>query len=85
MAAAFSTSRRRHYLFVLANGLAACGDHHSILTFTSRRRSWVRLETVKAFGEPMSAAVERRIGALRPGYYARSIRSALRQSSAVRT
>lgn len=58
-------------LLVLAHGLAACGDHHSILTFTSRRRSWVRLETVKAFGEPMSAQVERRIGALKPGYYTR--------------
>jgi nitric oxide reductase NorD protein len=58
-------------LLVLAHGLSACGDHHSILTFTSRRRSWVRLETVKAFGEPMSATVERRIGALKPGYYTR--------------
>ena len=58
-------------LLVLAHGLSACGDHHSILTFTSRRRSWVRLETVKAFGEPMSASVERRIGALKPGYYTR--------------
>jgi nitric oxide reductase NorD protein len=58
-------------LLVLAHGLAACGDHHSILTFTSRRRSWVRLETVKAFDEPMSPQVERRIGALKPGYYTR--------------
>ncbi|MFB9261623.1 nitric oxide reductase activation protein NorD [Bradyrhizobium erythrophlei] len=58
-------------LLVLAHGLAACGDHHSILTFTSRRRSWVRLETVKAFDEPISASVERRIGALKPGYYTR--------------
>lgn len=58
-------------LLVLAHGLAACGDHHSILTFTSRRRNWVRLETVKAFGEPMSAQVEGRIGALKPGYYTR--------------
>jgi nitric oxide reductase NorD protein len=58
-------------LLVLAHGLAACGDHHSILTFTSRRRSWVRLETAKGFGEPMSALVERRIGALKPGYYTR--------------
>jgi nitric oxide reductase NorD protein len=58
-------------LLVLAHGLSACGDHHSILTFTSRRRSWVRIEAVKAFGEPMSAAVERRIGALKPGYYTR--------------
>lgn len=58
-------------LLVLAHGLAACGDHHSILTFTSRRRNWVRIETVKAFGEPMSARVEQRIGALKPGYYTR--------------
>ena len=58
-------------LLVLAHGLAACGDHHSILTFTSHRRSWVRIETVKAFDEPMGAAVERRIGALKPGNYTR--------------
>ncbi len=68
-------------LLVLAHGLSACGDHHSILTFTSRRRSWVRLETVKAFGEPMGAAVERRIGALRPGYYTR-IGAAVRHAAA---
>lgn len=68
-------------LLVLAHGLSACGEHHSILTFTSRRRAWVRLETVKAFGEPMSVAVERRIGALRPGYYTR-IGAAVRHASA---
>jgi len=68
-------------LLVLAHGLSACGDHHSILTFTSRRRSWVRIETVKAFGEPMSAVVERRIGALKPGYYTR-IGAAVRHASA---
>jgi nitric oxide reductase NorD protein len=68
-------------LLVLAHGLSACGDHHSILTFTSRRRSWVRLETVKAFGEPMSGAVERRVGALKPGYYTR-IGAAVRHASA---
>jgi len=68
-------------LLVLAHGLSACGDHHSILTFTSRRRSWVRLETVKAFGEPMSGTVERRIGALKPGYYTR-IGAAVRHAAA---
>jgi nitric oxide reductase NorD protein len=67
-------------LLVLAHGLSACGDHHSILTFTSRRRSWVRLDTVKAFDEPMSGAVERRIGALKPGYYTR-IGAALRHAA----
>ena len=67
-------------LLVLANGLSACGDHHSILTFTSRRRSWVKLETVKAFDEPMTAQVEKRIGALKPGYYTR-IGAAVRHAS----
>lgn len=68
-------------LLILANGLAACGDNHSILTFTSRRRDWVRVETVKAFDEPMSAAVEARIAALKPGYYTR-IGAAVRHASA---
>ena len=68
-------------LLVLAHGLSACGDHHSILTFTSRRRSWVRIETVKSFQEPMGAAVERRIGALKPGYYTR-IGPAVRHAAA---
>ncbi|MCA1393024.1 VWA domain-containing protein [Bradyrhizobium sp. IC3123] len=68
-------------LLVLAHGLSACGDHHNILTFTSRRRSWVRLETVKAFGEPMSDVVERCIGALKPGYYTR-IGAAVRHAAA---
>ncbi|GGH12879.1 protein norD [Alsobacter metallidurans] len=66
---------------VLAHGLAACGDSHSILSFTSRRRSWVRVETVKGFDEPLSQAVERRIGALRPGYYTR-IGAAVRHAAA---
>lgn len=68
-------------LLVLAHGLSACGDNHSILTFTSRRRSWVRVETVKDFAEPMSPAVEARIGALKPGYYTR-IGAAIRHAAA---
>ncbi|WP_420963205.1 nitric oxide reductase activation protein NorD [Brucella sp. IR073] len=68
-------------LMTLAHGLAACGDNSSILTFTSRRRSWVRVETVKDFGEPMSARIERRIEALKPGYYTR-IGAALRHATA---
>ncbi len=58
-------------LLVLAEGLSACGDTHSILSFTSRRRDWVRLETIKDFDEPMSAAVRNRIASLKPGYYTR--------------
>ncbi|MCF3641720.1 nitric oxide reductase activation protein NorD [Rhizobium sp. TRM95111] len=68
-------------LLVLAHGLAACGDSHSILTFTSRRRSWVRVETVKDFGEPMGRSVEARIAALKPGFYTR-IGPAIRHAAA---
>ncbi len=68
-------------LSVIANGLSACGTNHSILTFTSRRRSWVRIETVKAFGEEMSGDVERRIASLKPGYYTR-IGAAIRHAVA---
>ena len=68
-------------LSVLAHGLSACGTNHSILTFTSRRRAWVRVETVKAFGEPMGNEVERRIAGLKPGYYTR-IGAAIRHASA---
>lgn len=68
-------------LLVLSHGLQACGDHHCILTFTSRRRSWVRIETVKAFGERMDHLVESRIAALKPGYYTR-IGAAIRHASA---
>jgi nitric oxide reductase NorD protein len=68
-------------LTVLAHGLAACGDSHSILTFTSRRRSWVRVETVKDFGEPMGRGVEARIAALKPGFYTR-IGPAIRHAAA---
>lgn len=68
-------------LTVLAEGLSACGDNHSILTFTSRRRNWVRVETVKDFREPMSASVRRRIEGLKPGYYTR-IGPAIRHATA---
>ncbi|MDR3435118.1 VWA domain-containing protein [Telmatospirillum sp.] len=66
-------------LAVLANGLAACGDDHAILTFTSRRRDWVRLESVKDFDEPFSTLITRRIAALKPGFYTR-IGAALRHA-----
>lgn len=68
-------------LSVLAHGLAACGDRHEILSFTSRRRDWVRIETLKRFDEPMGEAVEARIAALRPGFYTR-IGAAIRHASA---
>lgn len=68
-------------LTVLAHGLSACGTNHSIVTFTSRRRSWIRMETIKDFGEAMSGDVERRITGLKPGYYTR-IGAAIRHASA---
>ncbi|MCK4206126.1 nitric oxide reductase activation protein NorD [Brucella pituitosa] len=68
-------------LLVLANGIAACGDRCSILTFTSRRRSWVRVETVKDFDEAFSPTVEHRIAALKPGFYTR-MGAAMRHATA---
>lgn len=68
-------------LLVLAHGLAACGTNHSIVTFTSRRHSWVRMESVKDFADPMSAEVERRIAGLKPGYYTR-LGAAIRHAAA---
>ncbi|MBB3975623.1 nitric oxide reductase NorD protein [Rhizobium azooxidifex] len=68
-------------LLVLAHGLSACGSMHSILTFTSRRRSWVRIETVKGFDETISSATEDRIAGLKPGYYTR-MGAAIRHAAA---
>lgn len=68
-------------LTVLAHGLAACGDDHAILTFTSRKRDWVRVDSVKDFDEPFGPLVERRISALKPGFYTR-IGTALRHAAA---
>jgi nitric oxide reductase NorD protein len=58
-------------LDVFARGLDACGDSFAISTFTSRRRSWVRIETLKAFHETFSPRTVSRINAMRPGYYTR--------------
>lgn len=68
-------------LLVLAHGLEACGSNHAILTFTSRRRSWVRIETIKDFGVQVNEEVERRIDGLKPGYYTR-LGAAIRHAAA---
>jgi len=68
-------------LRVLSEGLSVCGDTHAIFTFTSRRRDWVRVETVKDFDEPTGPAVRRRIAALKPGWYTR-MGAAIRHASA---
>jgi nitric oxide reductase NorD protein len=67
-------------LDVFARGLDACGDQFSINTFTSRRRDWIRIDTVKGFGERFSPTVARRITNLKPGYYTR-MGAAIRHTS----
>jgi nitric oxide reductase NorD protein len=68
-------------LSVFLSGLAACGDENAVFTFTSRRRDWVRVQTVKGFDETFGPRVLRRIAALRPGYYTR-IGAAVRHTAA---
>ncbi|MFP5514415.1 MAG: nitric oxide reductase activation protein NorD [Alphaproteobacteria bacterium] len=68
-------------LLALTHGLTACGDDHAIYAFTSRRRDWVRVQTLKGFDEPLGPTVTRRIGALKPGYYTR-MGAAIRHASA---
>lgn len=64
-------------LLAFTHGLTACGDEHAIFTFTSRRRSWVNVSTVKDFDEKLDGNVVQRIQALKPGHYTR-IGAALR-------
>ncbi|MDR6774602.1 VWA domain-containing protein [Azospirillum sp. BE72] len=68
-------------LLALTHGLTACGDDHALYAFTSRRRDWVRVQTLKGFDEPLGPTVTRRIGALKPGYYTR-MGAAIRHASA---
>jgi nitric oxide reductase NorD protein len=58
-------------LSVLASGLDVCGDEFGIFSFTSRRRDWVRINAIKEFAEDWSPLCQKRIQALRPGYYTR--------------
>ena len=68
-------------LLALTHGLAACGDEHAILTFTSHRRHRVDVRSVKDFEERLDARVVRRIQALKPGSYTR-MGAALRHATA---
>ena len=70
----------REALLALAWGLDACGDDTAIDAFSSRRRDRVFVQSCKGFDEPMGAAVEARIAALRPGHYTR-LGAALRHVS----
>ncbi len=58
-------------LIAFTEGLTAIGDSHEILSFSSLKRSRVRVETLKTFEEPLSPLVRARIGAMRPGHYTR--------------
>ncbi|GGO62321.1 nitric oxide reductase NorD protein [Roseovarius pacificus] len=71
----------REALAALAWGLDACGDDFAIHAFSSLKRDRVYMQECKGFGQPMNAGVERRIGALRPGFYTR-LGAAVRHCSA---
>ncbi len=71
----------REALAALAWGLDACGDDFAIHAFSSLKRHRVYVQRCKDFAEPMGPEVERRIGALRPGFYTR-LGAAIRHVSA---
>lgn len=69
-------------LYVFGCALSGTDDAFEMLGFSSVRRSHVRLQHIKGFGEGWSDAVRARIGALKPGYYTRmgaAIRDATRR------
>jgi nitric oxide reductase NorD protein len=59
-------------LVVLIEALAALGDPYAVLAFSGHGPANVRLLTIKAFEEPMSTAVRRRVAALDPDGYTRA-------------
>ncbi|MDU9005342.1 nitric oxide reductase activation protein NorD [Sedimentitalea todarodis] len=71
----------REALDALAWGLDACGDDFAIHAFSSLKRHRVYVQTCKSFDDPMGPMVERRLGALRPGFYTR-MGTAIRHVSA---
>lgn len=70
----------REALVVFGEALAATGDAFEMLGFSSVRRHHVRLQHLKGFDEPWNAAVQARVGAIRPGYYTR-MGAALREAT----
>lgn len=59
-------------LIVLLEALDALGDRHAIFGFSGHGPGEVRLLTIKAFEEPVSDEVRRRIAALEPDRYTRA-------------
>ena len=58
-------------LMTLTHGLSASDDQHAIYSFSSKKRTYVKVDCIKDFDEKLSDAVIKRIGALKPGYYTR--------------
>jgi nitric oxide reductase NorD protein len=69
-------------LIVLLEALDALGDRHAAVAFSGEGAGGVRVLTVKAFAEPVGAAVRRRVAALEPDGYTRT-GAALRHASAL--
>jgi len=67
-------------LIALATSIATCGDRFAIYTFTSRKRQYVKVSTIKTFSSSFNQQILSRISALRPGYYTR-MGAALRHAS----
>jgi len=61
----------RDSLFLFSEALSGTGDRFAMYGFSSRHRSHVRFNTLKAFGECYGDLVKGRIQALKPGYYTR--------------
>jgi nitric oxide reductase NorD protein len=59
-------------LLLASEALDALGDLYSILTFSGKGRTNVRMRTIKAFDETNGPEVRRRIGALEPEGYTRA-------------
>ena len=56
---------------VFGEALDGTGDAFEMLGFSSVRRQHVRMQHLKGFDEPWSAAAQARVGAIKPGYYTR--------------
>ena len=69
-------------LLLASEALDALGDLYSILTFSGKGRTNVRMRTIKAFDETNGQVVRRRIGALEPEGYTRA-GAAIRHATAL--
>jgi len=72
----------RDSLFLFSEALSGSGDRFAMYGFSSRRRSHVRYNSLKAFDECYAALVKGRIQALKPGYYTR-MGAAIRYSTQI--